>query len=96
MLSYIYLSIWSPRCHRISRVVNRLQFNAVPDPSRSCVSGLDVVVPIRCEPDQACPIVSEWGDRWGSIAAALRPSRLNFKACPDKFICLIEEENKFI
>ena len=53
------------------------------------VSRLDMVVPIRREPDQTCPIVSEWGDRWGSIAAALRPSRLN-KVCPDNFICLID------
>ena len=57
--------------------------------SRLDVSRLDVVVPIRREPDQTCPIVIEWRDRWSSIVAASRSSRLN-KVCPDNFICLIE------
>ena len=43
----------------------------------------------KCEPDQTRSIVSEWGDGWWSIAAAVRPSRLN-KVYPDNFICLID------
>ena len=44
---------------------------------------------IKREPDQTCPIVSEWGIGGEGMATALRSSRLN-KACPDHLISLID------